>query len=248
MQPPARAPPALSSPSSPPQARDPIPQLKEFMLKNGLATEADIKEIHDKVGGRGGSDPRARPLTAHAPRGGAPLSAPVAAGRRPARAAPAAHGPGRASPAPDHHTTPNRHPKPRFFRQVMAEVEDSVKFADESPKPEMSQLLENVFADPRGFGIAPDGRYRCGAGGAACVLGAGGLGTPRARMARGMPRHARTLRRSMHSQPAPVMRPRPPRPAPQVRAAGLHHGHRPGVVSGGRRRLARGYWDTCDSH
>lgn len=34
----------------PPQARDPIPQLKAFMLKNGLATEADLKEIHDKVG------------------------------------------------------------------------------------------------------------------------------------------------------------------------------------------------------
>ncbi|KIY99248.1 pyruvate dehydrogenase E1 component subunit alpha [Monoraphidium neglectum] len=72
-------------------ARDPIPQLKDYMLANGLATEADIKEIHDKV---------------------------------------------------------------------MAEVEDSVKFADESPKPDKGQLLENVFADPRGFGIAPDGRYR----------------------------------------------------------------------------------------
>ena len=24
----------------------------------------------------------------------------------------------------------------------------------------MSQLLENVFADPKGFGIAADGRYR----------------------------------------------------------------------------------------
>lgn len=72
-------------------ARDPIPQLKNYMLKNGLATEAELKEIHDKV---------------------------------------------------------------------MAEVEDSVKFADESPKPEKGQLLENVFADPRGFGIAPDGRYR----------------------------------------------------------------------------------------
>ncbi|KAI8475212.1 MAG: thiamine diphosphate-binding protein [Monoraphidium minutum] len=72
-------------------ARDPIPQLKEYMLKSGLATEADIKAIHDKVA---------------------------------------------------------------------AEVDDSVKFADESPKPDMSQLLENVFADPKGFGIAPDGRYR----------------------------------------------------------------------------------------
>lgn len=45
-------------------------------------------------------------------------------------------------------------------RRVAAEVEDSVKFADESPKPEKGQLLENVFADPRGFGIAADGRYR----------------------------------------------------------------------------------------
>lgn len=25
---------------------------------------------------------------------------------------------------------------------------------------DMSQLLENVFADPKGFGIGPDGRYR----------------------------------------------------------------------------------------
>lgn len=40
-------------------------------------------------------------------------------------------------------------------------VEDSVEFADESPVPARSQLLENVFADPRGFGIGPDGRYRC---------------------------------------------------------------------------------------
>jgi hypothetical protein len=44
--------------------------------------------------------------------------------------------------------------------RVMAVVEDSVQFADESPKPEKGQLLENVFADPRGFGIAADGRYR----------------------------------------------------------------------------------------
>lgn len=44
--------------------------------------------------------------------------------------------------------------------RVMAEVEDSVQFADESPKPEKGQLLENVFADPRGFGISADGRYR----------------------------------------------------------------------------------------
>lgn len=72
-------------------ARDPIPQLKRIMLEQGLATEDDIKAIHDKV---------------------------------------------------------------------MAEVEDSVQFADESPKPEKGQLLENVFADPRGFGISADGRYR----------------------------------------------------------------------------------------
>ncbi|KAL3134892.1 hypothetical protein ABBQ32_007858 [Trebouxia sp. C0010 RCD-2024] len=45
-------------------------------------------------------------------------------------------------------------------KQVTAEVEEAVKFADESPKPERGQLLENVFADPKGFGVSPDGRYR----------------------------------------------------------------------------------------
>lgn len=40
-------------------------------------------------------------------------------------------------------------------------VEDAVEFADESAPPPRSQLLENVFADPKGFGIGPDGRYRC---------------------------------------------------------------------------------------
>ncbi|XP_073040765.1 pyruvate dehydrogenase E1 component subunit alpha-3, chloroplastic-like [Primulina eburnea] len=40
-------------------------------------------------------------------------------------------------------------------------VEDAVEFGDKSPVPARSQLLENVFADPRGFGIGPDGRYRC---------------------------------------------------------------------------------------
>ncbi|KAK6784633.1 hypothetical protein RDI58_018088 [Solanum bulbocastanum] len=40
-------------------------------------------------------------------------------------------------------------------------VEESVEFADASPVPARNQLLENVFADPRGFGIGPDGRYRC---------------------------------------------------------------------------------------
>ncbi|GLC36819.1 hypothetical protein PLESTM_000505300 [Pleodorina starrii] len=73
------------------QARDPIPQLKSYMLEHGLATEADIKELEAKV---------------------------------------------------------------------MEVVEDSVKFAEESPKPERGQLLENVFADPRGFGIAENGLYR----------------------------------------------------------------------------------------
>ncbi|XP_061996984.1 pyruvate dehydrogenase E1 component subunit alpha-3, chloroplastic [Rosa rugosa] len=40
-------------------------------------------------------------------------------------------------------------------------LEDAVEFADESPLPPRSQLLENVFADPKGFGIGPDGHYRC---------------------------------------------------------------------------------------
>lgn len=40
-------------------------------------------------------------------------------------------------------------------------VEDAVDFADESPLPVRSQLLENVFADSKGFGFAPDGSYRC---------------------------------------------------------------------------------------
>lgn len=72
-------------------ARDPIPQLKKYMLENKLATEDDFKALE---------------------------------------------------------------------KSVAEEVDDCVDFADKSPKPDMSQLLENVFADPRGFGIAPDGRYR----------------------------------------------------------------------------------------
>lgn len=40
-------------------------------------------------------------------------------------------------------------------------VEEAVEFAAESPVPPRSQLLENVFADPKGFGIGPDGKYRC---------------------------------------------------------------------------------------
>jgi pyruvate dehydrogenase E1 component alpha subunit len=73
------------------QARDPIPQLRKYMLDNGILSEADIVAIE---------------------------------------------------------------------KSVVEEVEESVRFADESPKPDRGQLLENVFADPKGFGIAPDGRYR----------------------------------------------------------------------------------------
>ena len=39
-------------------------------------------------------------------------------------------------------------------------VDAAVEFADESPRPEKGQLLENVFADPKGFGIDVDGEYR----------------------------------------------------------------------------------------
>ncbi|KAK9904884.1 hypothetical protein WJX75_004844 [Coccomyxa subellipsoidea] len=73
------------------QARDPIPQLKKYILEAGLLTEGQVKDIE---------------------------------------------------------------------KEVIEVVEEAVKFADESPKPEKGQLLENVFADPKGFGIAPDGRYR----------------------------------------------------------------------------------------
>ena len=38
-------------------------------------------------------------------------------------------------------------------------VDESVEFADASPVPERKQLLENVFVDPRGFGVSADGRY-----------------------------------------------------------------------------------------
>ncbi|KAK9068305.1 hypothetical protein SSX86_012416 [Deinandra increscens subsp. villosa] len=46
-------------------------------------------------------------------------------------------------------------------KKIEEVVEEAVEFADASPAPSRSQLLENVFADPRGFGIGPDGRYRC---------------------------------------------------------------------------------------
>ncbi|QCE13364.1 pyruvate dehydrogenase E1 component subunit alpha-3, chloroplastic-like [Vigna unguiculata] len=46
-------------------------------------------------------------------------------------------------------------------KKIEEVVEEAVVFADESPHPPRSQLLENVFADPKGFGIGPDGKYRC---------------------------------------------------------------------------------------
>ena len=46
-------------------------------------------------------------------------------------------------------------------KKIEEVVEEAVEFADISPHPVLSQLLENVFADPRGFGIGPDGKYRC---------------------------------------------------------------------------------------
>jgi len=45
-------------------------------------------------------------------------------------------------------------------KEIDEVVEDCIEFADASPKPGMNQLLENVFADPRGFGIGEDGQYR----------------------------------------------------------------------------------------
>eukprot|EP00963_Diacronema_lutheri_P007650 scaffold662_cov364-Pavlova_lutheri.AAC.7 len=46
-------------------------------------------------------------------------------------------------------------------KRITDVVEESVEFADESPLPDRSQLLENVFADPKGFGIGTDGHYVC---------------------------------------------------------------------------------------
>lgn len=42
---------------------------------------------------------------------------------------------------------------------VVAAVDEAVAFAEASPSPVRSQLLENVFPDPKGFGIARNGRY-----------------------------------------------------------------------------------------
>lgn len=44
--------------------------------------------------------------------------------------------------------------------EISQVIDDAVEFADESPRPEKGQLLENVFADPKGFGFAADGEYR----------------------------------------------------------------------------------------
>ena len=42
---------------------------------------------------------------------------------------------------------------------ILARMDDACDFAENSPFPEKSQLLENVFPDPKGFGIAEDGNY-----------------------------------------------------------------------------------------
>lgn len=42
---------------------------------------------------------------------------------------------------------------------VAATVDEAVSFAEASPSPQRSQLLENVFSDPKGFGIASNGQY-----------------------------------------------------------------------------------------
>lgn len=46
-------------------------------------------------------------------------------------------------------------------RKIHELVDEAVEFADATPHPATSQLLQNVFADAEGFGIGPDGRYRC---------------------------------------------------------------------------------------
>ena len=70
-------------------------------------------------------------------------------------------------PALEKHLLANKMATPEEIAAVRKEVEalvdDAVAFADASPSPERSQLLENVFPDPKGFGIARDGRYHYGA-------------------------------------------------------------------------------------
>ena len=41
-----------------------------------------------------------------------------------------------------------------------AEQSEDIRSQQSCSVQEKGQLLENVFADPKGFGIAPDGRYR----------------------------------------------------------------------------------------
>ncbi|KAL6289466.1 hypothetical protein ACE6H2_006976 [Prunus campanulata] len=48
----------------------------------------------------------------------------------------------------------------RFRGHSLADP-DELRDPDERPLPPCSRLLENVFADPKGFGIRPDGSYRC---------------------------------------------------------------------------------------
>ncbi|KAH9297643.1 hypothetical protein KI387_029325, partial [Taxus chinensis] len=45
-------------------------------------------------------------------------------------------------------------------KKIYKLVEEAIEFADASPLAKHGQLLENVFADPKGFGIGPDGRDR----------------------------------------------------------------------------------------
>eukprot|EP00201_Polytomella_parva_P011544 CAMPEP_0175073888 /NCGR_PEP_ID=MMETSP0052_2-20121109/20885_1 /TAXON_ID=51329 ORGANISM="Polytomella parva, Strain SAG 63-3" /NCGR_SAMPLE_ID=MMETSP0052_2 /ASSEMBLY_ACC=CAM_ASM_000194 /LENGTH=432 /DNA_ID=CAMNT_0016341893 /DNA_START=61 /DNA_END=1356 /DNA_ORIENTATION=- len=45
-------------------------------------------------------------------------------------------------------------------KKVNDVVQDAIDFAEKSAPPTRGQLFENVFADPRGFGIADGGKYR----------------------------------------------------------------------------------------
>jgi hypothetical protein len=50
------------------------------------------------------------------------------------------------------------------FLQIEEVIDEAVEFAvelaDASPHPERTQMLQNVFPDPKGFEIGPDGEYR----------------------------------------------------------------------------------------
>ncbi|PRQ56324.1 putative pyruvate dehydrogenase (acetyl-transferring) [Rosa chinensis] len=59
------------------------------------------------------------------------------------------------------HNLASEHEQKAIDKKRDEVLEDAVEFAYERPLPPRSQLLENVFADPIGFGIGPDGRYRC---------------------------------------------------------------------------------------